>query len=283
MSVTRSFFWLIAVLAFAWLALGVTLYVFQERAIYLADSQHIAVNPDWPIEEITIDAPDGEKLVAWHMSADVGCPTMLVLHGNAGHVGKAASQYSRIHKAGLGMLALSWRGYAGSTGRPAPEGLYMDAQASYEALRAFRVAPQDIIVHGFSLGASPATKVAAENEVAALILEAPFYSALRLAQEQIPIYPMSLMLRHRYPTHQYIPAVDAPILVVHGDADKTIPPSHSEDLAALAQAPVERIIFEGSSHNTLVRDGLYENVVWPFLKPHYPNCPFTVSNEVTSL
>ncbi len=272
-----------AVLIGAYLVFGLGIYLFQDGAIYYADPDRVEVKSSWPINEIKIETADGETLVGWYMAAQLGCPTMLMFHGNAGHVGKAGWQYGRIHEAGVGMLAVSWRGYAGSTGKPSEAGLYADAQASYDALREMGVTPDQIVIHGFSLGSSPATLIASRNPSTALILEAPFFSAVRMARERLPIYPTGLMLRHKYPTNQYIGDVDAPLLIVHGSADSVIPAKHSEDLATLAKAPVKRIVFDGSDHNTLVRDGLYADAAWPFLKPLYPDCPFTVSEEVTQL
>lgn len=283
MSLSRAFIWLGVALIGAYVAFGLVLYAFQDRAVYFVDASPVKVKASWPIEEVEVETPDAETLVAWYMAAQPGCPTMLMFHGNAGHIGKAAWQYGRINRAGVGMLAVSWRGYAGSTGKPSQAGLYMDAQASYEQLRQLGVEPNQLVIHGFSLGASPAVRVAAENDARALILEAPFYSATRMAREQLPIYPMGMLLRHKYPTDKYIGAVDEPILVAHGSADSVIPARHSEDLAKLATVPVQRKVFDGSDHNTLVRDGLYEDAVWPFLSEFYPDCPFTVSTEVTPL
>ena len=283
MSVSRPLLWVIAALGAAYAAFGLMIYGQQEKVIYFPDPERVEVAADGPIEEVIIETPDGESLVAWYMPASEGCPTLLMFHGNASHIGRATAQYERIHEAGAGMLAVAWRGYSGSTGTPTQEALYSDAETVYAALKATGISPDNIVIHGFSLGASPATYLAARNNARALILEAPFYSAQRLAQEQFPIYPASLMLRHKYPTNRFIAAVDEPILIVHGSADTLIPAEHSADLAALARVPVQRRVFEGSDHNSLVRDGLYEEAVWPFLTPLYPNCPFTMSAEVTPI
>ena len=257
MSLRQSFFWLFAVLAGAYVVFGLALFLFQDSFIYFPDRAPAVIKDGWPIEEVLVQTDDHETLVAWHMDPQPGCPTMLMFHGNGSHLAKAEWQYSRIHEAGAGMFALSWRGYAGSTGSPSEKGLFRDAQAGYETLIRLGVEPSDIVVHGFSLGSGPAIKIAAENDVRALILEAPYYSALRRAQEQI--------------------------LIAHGSTDSVIPVRDSEALAQLATAPVQRIVFEGSEHTTLVRDGLYEDAIWPFLKPIYTDCAFGTSAEATAL
>lgn len=127
MYIRRPFLWLTVTLGAAYAVFGLVIYALQEQAIYFPDPKRAEIQAGWPIEEVTIETPDGERLVAWHMSASTGCPTLLMFHGNAGHIGKAASQYQRINKAGVGMLALAWRGYNGSTGKPTQASLYNDA------------------------------------------------------------------------------------------------------------------------------------------------------------
>lgn len=274
--------WLLLIAIGVYILVELAACSFQERFIYFPDPTPAVLPDGSPFEEIRIETPDGESLLAWTMAAAPGCPTMLLLHGNGGHLDRDVPQYMRLHEAGVGLLALSWRGYAGSTGKPSEDGLYTDAQAAYDTLIAEGLAPENIIVHGFSLGTGPATKLSAENAVGALVLEAPYYSILRIAERSAPIFPVSLGFRNGFHSHRYIGEVTAPILIAHGTADRTIPAGDSADLAALAPEGTTRILFEGSGHNTLVPDGLYEQAVWPFLSPIYPDCFFATSDEVST-
>ena len=245
----------------------------QDRLIYFPNAEPARLPAGMGIEALTLDTADGERLAAWTSDAGEGCPTFLLFHGNAGHLEQGLFQYREIMQTGAGFLAVSWRGYAGSTGKPSEEGLIEDARAGYGELIARGVRPSDIVVHGFSLGAAPGIRIAAENEIGALILEAPFLSAEKRASEMFPLLPVGLLMRDTYRSDQHIGAVDAPILIVHGTADEVIPPHHSEALAALATAPTERLLIIGASHNTLLASGLYDEAVWPFLAPKYPRCP----------
>lgn len=274
--------WVLLVLVGLYVLIEVAACSFQERFIYFPDPT-LAVLPEAsPYQEIHVETPDGERLLAWTMDAAPGCPTMLFFHGNGGHIERDPWRYERLREAGVGMLALSWRGYAGSTGTPSQDGLYMDAQAAYDTLIASGLAPENIVVHGFSLGTGPATRLAAENPAGALVLEAPYYSILRIAQRKAPIFPVGLGFRNGFRSDRYIGDVAAPVLIVHGSADSVIPAADSADLAALAPENTTRIVFEGSEHATLVRDGLYERAVWPFLSALYPDCPLAPSDEVST-
>ena len=67
-----------------------------------------------------LDAPDGERLVAWWLPPRRDdAPVFLYLHGNASNLGARALRLARLASGGAGVLALSWRGYGGSTGRAA--------------------------------------------------------------------------------------------------------------------------------------------------------------------
>jgi fermentation-respiration switch protein FrsA (DUF1100 family) len=262
-------------------AMSGLVWAFQDSIVYQNSANRAVPPAELPITEVEIPTSDGETLIGWRMDAAENCPTFLLFHGNAGHLELGFWQYRRIANAGAGMLAVSWRGYAGSTGSPSETGLYEDAEAGLAYLEAEGLAGEQIVIHGFSLGSAPAIRVAGRHDVAALILEAPYFSIERLARERLSVLPVSWLLRDRYRSNEMIGDVTEPILIVHGDADSVIPARHSEDLAALAQAPTERIVFAGSDHNTLVRDGLYEQAIWPYLGQLYPNCPFAATNMET--
>ena len=232
-------------------------------------------------EEVVVETSDGEHLFAWYVPALEGCPTLLMLHGRSGHIGRGVEKYGKVHDAGVGLLALSWRGYAGSTGTPSEAGLFADAEAGYRFLKTKGVANEQIVVHGFSLGTAPATKLASDVELAALILEAPAFSILDLYRERYPKVPATKFAYHAFRTDLFIPSVTEPILMVHGDADTAIPPHHSAELARVAGVAVERVIIPGGTHTSLTANGQYENVIWPFLQTIYPDCTFTRNSEAS--
>jgi hypothetical protein len=247
------------VLYLAPVAFGSTL---QDRFIYFPSTD--VVDPTGDIELVLIETADGEKLRAWGRPADAGKPTFLYLGGNAGRPELETGRWRRIAESGAGFLAPSYRGYSGSTGTPSEAGLHLDAAAAYERLIADGVAPEDIVIHGFSLGSAVATKLAMERDARALILEAPLTSVADVAWRRAPFIPYGLFLRSRFPSREWIKTVDEPILIVHGDADRVIPFEQGERMARLATAPATFVAMPGSDHATLVRDGLYDHV-WAFL------------------
>src|SRR5690606_7814129 len=119
--------------------------------------------------------------------------------------------------AGMGFLGLYWRGYSGSTGTPSEKGFHIDAKAGLDWLKAQGIPASDIIVHGYSIGSGPATRLVAENDVGALILEAPYFSMQELIGQKAPFLPTGLLLRSTYRSDTWIGAVAEPVFIAHGD------------------------------------------------------------------
>lgn len=245
--------------------------LFQDRLIYFPPTERSAPGEPY-ISEVEVSTSDHETLLAWYSPAAAGCPTVLFLDGNAGAPGIQSGRWRRLHEHGVGFLGLAWRGYAGSTGRPGEAGFHRDAEAGYDWLRDENIDADDIVVHGFSIGSGPATRLAAEHETGALILEAPYYSMLDLMQRKLPLLPVGLVLRSRFRSDTWIGQVEAPVLILHGEADRLIPPAQSARLYQAAGPRRARILMPGSDHATLARDGLYDHV-WPFLRAEWQgNC-----------
>lgn len=211
-------------------------------------------------EQVAIMTRDGERLAAWYHMPAAGKPVMLFMHGQGGRLGVQTNRWRRIREAGLGVLALSYRGYPGSSGSPTEEGLALDARAAYDWLRA-RHAAADIVLHGHSLGTGVAVRLASEVEAGGVVLEAPFTAAVDVAAERLPWLPVQLLMLDQFRSRDRIRDVKAPVLIVHGDQDSVIPIAHGERLFGLAREPKQFIRMPGSEHNTLVRDGLYDKVL----------------------
>jgi uncharacterized protein len=223
--------------------------------------------PNFPeTQAVRIATEDGEALVAWYRAPEQGQPIFLYFDGNGGRPQIWGGRWRRIAESGAGFLAVCYRGYSGSTGRPSERGLHLDARAGYDWLIANNYQPRDIVIHGFSLGSGPAVRLAAERPARALILEAPFTGVDDVAASHFT--PASrLFIRDRFRTRDWIGDVRMPVLIVHGDADTVIPFTQGERLFALAREPKQFVRMEGSDHATLVRDGIYPHIA-QFLAAH---------------
>jgi len=252
------------------LGVGGAIVLAQRSFIYFPSKREAAVNyPGVTAEHIR--TADGETLVAWWLppptTNGVRGPIFLYFDGNAGRPEGWDARWQLIQEGGAGFLAVYYRGYSGSTGKPTEAGLYEDARAGYDWLIAHGYAANDIVIHGFSLGSGPAVHLASERPARALVLEGAYTGVDDVARRIAG--PLAALVWDRYPSRDYIPRVHMPVLIVHGDRDMVVPFSQGQRLYALANEPKEFVRIAGGQHATLIRHGLYDHI-WRFLAAHPP-------------
>jgi fermentation-respiration switch protein FrsA (DUF1100 family) len=151
---------------------------------------------------------------------------------------------------GTGLVALSYRGYAGSSGHPSEQGLLLDAAAAY-AFAVERYSAERIVAWGFSLGSGVAVALAGERPVQKLILEAPYASTVDVAAAMLRIVPVRWLMTDQFRSDQRIARVTAPLLVMHGERDPAIPITQAERLFELAHPPKRFVRFPAGGHDNL--------------------------------
>jgi fermentation-respiration switch protein FrsA (DUF1100 family) len=244
--------WVVVVL----LVLGVVVALgwgFQRRLVYLPSgvvpAPAAAGLPE--AQPVGVDTADGLTLGAWFVpAADGGQPqaAVLVCHGNGGDRADRAALARELSRRGMAVLLFDYRGYGGNPGSPSEAGLLADARAARAAL-AERAGDAPLVYFGESLGAAVATALAVEDPPSALVLRSPFASLAEVARVHYPFVP-ELLLRDRYPVTEQVARVEAPVLVVAGDADRTVPPEQSRAVADAAGVPL--VLLPGADHNDRV-------------------------------
>ena len=209
--------------------------------------------------EVVLATADGEKVLTWHVAPKPGKALVIYFHGNAEIVPGRADRYRALIADGTGLLAVSYRGYSTSTGRPTEEGLRQDALAAY-AFAASRVEPNRIALWGHSLGTGVAVRLASEREIGRLVLEAPFFSAVDIAAKVYPFIPVRLLMRDQFRSDLRIGTVTAPVLVVHGERDTVVPIESGERLFALIRAPKRFVRYPRGDHVNLDDLGVVDTV-----------------------
>jgi fermentation-respiration switch protein FrsA (DUF1100 family) len=205
-------------------------------------------------EEHVLTAADGETVIVWHVPAKPGHAVVLYFPGNGDFLAGVVGRFKALTSDGTGLVALSYRGYAGSSGSPSERGLLQDGEAAY-AFTVARYEPARIVAWGFSLGSGVATAVAAEHPLAKLILEAPYTSTVDVAGALLRIVPVSLLMLDQFHSDRRIGKVSAPLLIMHGARDPAIPIMFGERLFALAHEPKQFVRFPEGGHNDLDRFG----------------------------
>lgn len=224
------------------------LMYFPARGI---DTTPAAVGRDF--RDVEIETDDGERLHGWWVpSAAPAAGHVLLCHGNAGNIGDRVAHAELLVRAGFDVLLFDYRGYGASSGRPNEHGTYLDARAACRALREQPgVELSRVLYLGESLGGAVALDLALELPPAGLVLQSTFTSVRDLARLHYPYIPAPLV-PDAYPSLARIAHLQAPLLIIHGERDEIVPPSHGEALLAAAPAPKRMHAVHGADHNDLI-------------------------------
>jgi fermentation-respiration switch protein FrsA (DUF1100 family) len=257
--------WLILIVVVGYGGLLAAMYAWQRSLMYFPDATR---RPPASVglaqaEEIELKASDGERLVAWHVPPMGDRPVVLYLQGNGGGLDLRAHRFTRLAASGLGLVALNYRGYGGSSGRPTEDGLLRDAAAAYE-FAAARYGAARIVVWGESLGTGVAVALASTRPIARVLLESPFTSTVDVAAAIYWFVPVRWLMHDQFRSDQRIADVTAPVLVLHGVRDRVVPIGFGERLFGLIRAPKQFIRLAQAEHNDHDSHGGVE-AVWPFL------------------
>jgi fermentation-respiration switch protein FrsA (DUF1100 family) len=240
----------------AYLALVALLYFAQRSLLYFPDPRRVAPQDAGFVDatEHELKSADGERILVWHLAPKDGKPVILYFHGNGGSLAYRRERFIALEQAGFGLVALSYRGYGGSSGSPSEDGLIEDARAAYEFALA-RYPAARIALWGESLGGAVAIALAAERPVARLVLESPFTSVEELASAIYWFVPVRLLLKDRFRSDLRIAKVKASVLVLHGVNDRVVPIRYGERLYSLIPGEKKFVKFETGDHNDLDRFG----------------------------
>ncbi len=205
--------------------------------------------------EVAVRSSDGLTLSAWWLEKAGSSLAAVLVHGWVGdksnlHVVETALVYER---AGFNVLMLDLRGHGGSEGKRGTLG-YREARDVRGALswleeRGFN--PEDVVLHGWSMGGAAVVRAAPGTGVAAVVEEAAYADLPPLLRERIPeisglpaffnpgIFLVGKLFLDIDPwavrpvkEARRLSREGTPFMIVHSREDKVIPFEHAESFAA---------------------------------------------------
>lgn len=189
------------------------------------------------------------QIVGWHLpglSSSNGA--VLIVHGNAGSAVDRDYLAKPIRDAGnTDVFVLEYPGYGARDGSPSQQSILAAADEALTALS--NHAP--IYVVSESLGAGAAAHLARkyDKHVAGLMLLAPYDNLASVAQKQMPLFPVSLLLWDRFNPAEWLKDYRGPVGVVVAGADQVIPPEFGRRLHDGYAGPKRLQIIPGAGHN----------------------------------
>jgi len=247
--------------------LSLLVYFFQEKFIFKPEKlkRDFEFKYDIPFREYFFDIEPGVTINGLHFYRDNPAGLILYFHGNTRSI-KGWAKYSRdFYRYNYDVVLVDYRGFGKSTGKRSEKEMLNDMQVVYDKLRE-TYAEQHIIIYGRSIGSGFASKLASDNSPRYLVLDAPYYSFLKVAERFLPILPVRFVLRYHLRTDQWIPLVPCHTYILHGTRDRLIPIKHSERLQKINPKKITLIRIVGGGHNNLPDFDEYHNFVRDILK-----------------
>jgi fermentation-respiration switch protein FrsA (DUF1100 family) len=206
------------------------IYIFFKADSWIFQPRPVSYQCTPDLLEVAVN--DREKLAALYLPNSQATYTLLFVHGNAEDLGDIRSNLEQFRTWGFGVFAFDYRGYGLSDGQPSEQKAYEDTAAAYQYLtQQLQVPASRIIVYGRSLGGASAVELATQKQFAGLILDCTFTSVFRV------ILPFPILPFEKFNSLKKMNQVHCPLLVMHGEADRIVPFSHSPQLYAAAAEP----------------------------------------------
>lgn len=247
-------------LAVVYLLSCTALYFFQDKLIFFPPQPAEDIYQSVSKNEIEFSI-NNEVLHGWKVDLNAANnKTILYFGGNAEDVvylNQEAKEFNVRQS-----FAFNHPGYGKSTGKPSQLSLYNNALQVYDlVVKEYQLSSNDIIVVGRSLGSSVATYLAANRDVAGLVLITPFDSIENIAAKQYKFFPIKFLLKHQFSTIDYISMVKIPILMLAAYEDEIIADENLQNLSKMAGKQNRLIQYSNVGHNTIqTHDSYYKEI-----------------------
>lgn len=252
----------IGLLVTGFAALCLFMYLKQDSFLFVPQRTDRELAEHWQARRVEI-VVGGHVIEGWWAENPAAANDAVVLYfgGNSEDVLHTAITAEKLGARKL--LVSNYRGYGKSAGRPGQAELFADALAVYDY--AAKQVADGIVVMGRSLGSGVATYVAANRPVRAAILITPYDSILSVASRHYSAFPVRMLLRHPFPSHELAKRTTAPALMIAAEQDTVIPPVHTQRLATAWAGPVESHLLPGMAHNNVEQHPEYYELIKAFL------------------
>jgi hypothetical protein len=264
MAMPKPMEWLL-IAAAVLLGVPAAAWVAQDRLIFYPQPLLATAHLPPDARPLEVVAADGTRLHGWmRVPARTPAPVVIYFGGNAEEVSWTLAD--RRWPAEWAVVAVNYRGYGRSEGRPSESALVADAMAIHDALLARPDAdPRRIVVFGRSLGTGVAVRLAAARPLSGAILASPFDSLVELGRTHFPLLPVAWLLRHRFDVLAAARTLDIPLLAIVASDDTIIPQQRSRVLYEAWAGPRQWLSVEGTDHNTLSVPATFWSAVGRFL------------------
>ena len=211
---------------------------------------------------------EGARLAAWHIPCDGARAGVVLCHGHNDCRTQFRSLLRPLHEAGLHLLLFDFRAMGFSGGRHCTYG-HRERNDVLAAVRRLReeAGIEQVGLLGYSMGGATALLAAADDpSIAAVVTDCAFARMEDMVEQRFAVLPPRLRAPVAASVRHWgvqwsgavVEEVDPeaavrtwrprPLLVIHGDRDRVIPPGHGERLAAAGGPEAQLWIVPNAPH-----------------------------------
>jgi dienelactone hydrolase len=249
-----------------WLGLTAAVAANQRRLVFNPTVEREVKSPrssGHRTRPVVLRAADGTRLSGWLMTPLIPGrhPAVVYFGGRSEEVSWVVRDAGKLFP-NMAVLAVNYRGYGDSHGDPAENHMVEDGCMLFDWMAArVHVDPRRIAVVGRSLGSGVAAQVAKERPAHSVVLITPYDSILAIAKRKFRVMPIEYMLRHRFESIKYAPALKVPTFVLRAASDDVVPHSHTDQLVSkLAQLCGDEVVPDSDHMNIPYLEGTQSRI-----------------------
>ena len=232
-----------------------------------------------PVPSNLIAAAPQQVAMWWLPQPDPRAPALLYLHGTFRNLYQNLPKIEALRQAGFAILAVDYRGWGDSTALvPSEATIHADAALAWAELKRRQGDPALRVVYGHSMGGAVAVRLASGlqhgQDYAALVLESTFTRMPDVASAagfwgRVAAAATTL----EFDSLSRIKTIDAPLLMMHGSADRTVPVELGRRLRDAAPPGVRWVEIAGGTHSRLQSEYpvVYQQALRDFLESLKPD------------
>lgn len=251
----------LAVLALGYAGVVALLYLLQTTLVFPGTylPSHRLNSPRVP-ERLELPAAGGAVLHGMLFRGERPDADVLIGFGGNAQDAEHLGQDLAADFPDLNVVVFHYRGYGPSTGRPSEAAVLADALLIHDTV-VERIRPARVYAIGISLGSAVAAYLSQQRRLAGVILVTPFDSVEEIAKESYFWVPVSLLLRHRFPSAAFMTGNPTPSAVIAAAEDRVVKPRRTEALIARLENLVFLATLEGAGHETLYELPAYKTTL----------------------
>jgi uncharacterized protein len=214
-----------------------------------------------------------QQLALWWLPhANPQAPTLLYLHGTFRNLYGNLSKINALRQAGFAVLAVDYRGWGDSSPiKPDEDSITADAATAWAELKRRQPRASQRVIFGHSMGGAVAVRLAsslkAQQDYGALVLESTFTRMPDVAKSAGVVGRIAAWLTTlQFDSQSRIQRVDAPLVMLHGNGDTTVPVElgrklRDHALRSRTASTLQWVEIELGSHSRLHEEAavLYQN------------------------